>query len=51
MTYQIFVNGQLEKSYLSKYVAFIWCLMHGYVGYGRDGYGLKDNVKIMEKEE
>lgn len=49
MTDKIIVNGQFEKSYTSKYVAFIWCLMHGYVWHGRDGLWIKDNVKIIEE--
>lgn len=49
MTYKIFVNGQFEKSYTSEYVAFIWCLMNGYVWHGRDGLWIKDNVKIIEE--
>lgn len=46
--FNVYVKGELKKSYPYKIQACIWCVMKGYVGYGRGKHWLFYDVEIKE---
>lgn len=47
--FNVYVKGDLKKSYHYKIQACIWCVMKGYVGCYRGKYWLFDDVEIKEE--